>query len=318
MLLLHDKRDAAENETPSAPLLEPITLPVPELPDVFNSNLPSSHFTTLSSIVSSTLAHSSSNPEQSGSTLSDSATLWPIHLSKRPRTNRLPTQPAMLGRIETSPTAGMSAGVEPYLNVEPDEETLIKGTSGTQPGIFSYGLFPTSVLPQHSTIESSVYLLTEVPNISRGGVYKLPLSPYVLLPQRHGRVPFIYSGNRHIPRYPQFQESISRGLLANPIRVPDPDSNVLYCRFPPVENLLCTLAARCPRPRLGHPCGYYELDEIRTLVSLPPIAKSSHPDAAKCGQCDDGWITAVSLMALSHVHLIVTPNHGGSAYRRNP
>jgi hypothetical protein len=63
-------------------------------------------------------------------------------------------------------------------------------------------------------------------------------------------------------------EFISRELLANPICAPDPDSNILYCRFPLVESLLCILAARCSRPCFGYPCGHYDLDEIRTLVSL--------------------------------------------------
>jgi hypothetical protein len=68
-------------------------------------------------------------------------------------------------------------------------------------------------------------------------------------------------------------------LLVNPIHIPTNVLDHVYFRFPLVETLLSTLAARLSHSRLSHPYGRY------TLRNLKQLGKSVIPSTSKSIEC---------------------------------
>jgi hypothetical protein len=108
-------------------------------------------------------------------------------------------------------------------------------------------------------------------NGSQVHIHKLPISPYLLnssLDGLHEHTELISQVEAYLRGDPRFKNGVQipYELMSNPIQLPTP-SNDIYFRFPVVETLLGTLAARLSYPRLAHPFGQPIIENLQRFVS---------------------------------------------------
>jgi hypothetical protein len=163
-----------------------------------------------------------------------------------------------------------------------DLPELYNGPISNEPGIFAYG--PTSEnngtfdyhIYVHSTYERDVleYCGYGGPKFLNGEhvhLLQLQISPYTLdssldFVQEFGHIiPQVEAYLRKDPRFPN-GVLIPQELQKNPIQITVPSDKVYY-RFPLVEKLFGTIAARFSFPQLAHPFGQLTTHDIRRFVS---------------------------------------------------
>ena len=172
------------------------------------------------------------------------------------------------------------------------------GPAGDAPGIFAYG--PAYI--SYSNTSSYDYYIYVHASFERhrdvldyfayGGsqyldgahvdIHRLPISPLILNSSLDGLQEFshvVHQIEAYLRGDPRLEEGvlIPPELMFNPIRIPTATNNTYY-RFPIVEKLLGTLAARLSHPRLAHPFGQLRLNDIHRFVS-PKISCASEPTA---------------------------------------
>jgi hypothetical protein len=175
-----------------------------------------------------------------------------------------------------------------------DRTDIYLGPSGEKPGIFAYGPFsiysyspttfnyhiyihPTS---DHEVLEHFAYGGPEFLYGNEVILHTLPISPSVIdssdnmLLQYTTLTHQIEAYLRGDPRYKDGVQ-IPDDLLVNPIHIPTNVLDHVYFRFPLVETLLSTLAARLSHSRLAHPYGRYTLRDLKQLVNpLFPVLRN--------------------------------------------
>jgi hypothetical protein len=175
-----------------------------------------------------------------------------------------------------------------------DHTDIYLGPTGEKPGIFAYGPFsiysyPPTTFNYHIYIHpSSDYDVLE--HFAYGGpeflygneviLHTLPISPSVI--DSSVNMLLEYTTLTHqIEAYlrgdPQYKDGVQipDDLLVNPIHIPTNVLDHVYFRFPLVETLLSTLAARLSHSRLSHPYGRYTLRDLKQLVNpLFPVLRN--------------------------------------------
>ena len=192
-----------------------------------------------------------------------------------------------------------------------------KGVHGTAPGILAYGPFlpPTGnsplvathyriylhQTPRHDALDFFAYGGSAFKEGKKVILFKLPLSRFVV----NSTLDFFKEYGiilQHIEAYLQNDTRVSDGipipsnLMKGGQRVHNPESTTIYFRFPLVEQLLASIAAKSGNERLGHPYGRHQLADLRHLVSpkfplqyakelkhivppdLPYVPANFHPD----------------------------------------
>jgi hypothetical protein len=172
--------------------------------------------------------------------------------------------------------------------VDADEEGLTdpyKGPNDDGPGIFAYGPFtrnfpiptynyhiylhPTEM---HDVLEYFAYGGPHFNNGNRVTLHKLPISPLAINYaaenlREHSNL--LQQIEAYIRGDPRFRDGviIPEEMMQDAVREFGTNEDFPFFRFPLVEKLLSTLAARLVHPRLSHPFGRLTLRDIRHIVS---------------------------------------------------
>jgi hypothetical protein len=166
---------------------------------------------------------------------------------------------------------------------------------GDEVGILAYGPFPNphSICSleyriyiheanKYDVLEYFAYGGPQFLNGEEARLFKLPISPFVLdssLDHIREYRDIIHSFDAYLRGDPRFKDGVTLPdeYLVNPFPISSAISNRIHFRFPLVEKLLSTLAARIYHPRLIHPYGQFSLRDIRNLVS-PNLPVLLHPE----------------------------------------